>query len=311
LLGIVAWSLANPLLDWEVLDPPRMAANLLLAAGAGSFLPLAYTWFVANRPDPLMAARGLAAALVAVSSGVAFLPPWAALAIGGTVGLLTPLVCYLVDHILRWDDPTATVTVHGLGALLGLLAVGVFSDGTLGAGWNSVGAGEYLHVPGQGVSGLLTSAGFQPDWPGQLQSQAVGVAALALFPFVVAGLAFGPLAGLTHLLRKRSDSVSISGGPEPDEHAQAGGQAETADPADGPDLPPAGFRSISEWDEHERADPDGFSRALGEQLGLTPPAVPVDALGEEAEEPAEPDEEGWPAALERPSSDLERPDEPA
>ena len=60
LIGTLAWSWANPLLDWAVLDPARLVVNLLLAAAGGSFLPLGYTWFVANRPDPLMAARGLA-----------------------------------------------------------------------------------------------------------------------------------------------------------------------------------------------------------------------------------------------------------
>jgi len=217
LVGTVAWSWANPLLDWAVLDPARLTANLLLAAAAGAFLPLAYTWFVANRPDPLMAARGLAAGIVAISAGAAFVPPWAALAIGGAVGLLTPLVCYLVDHVLRWDDPTATVTVHGLGALLGLLAVALFSDGAFGAGWNGVGIDEYLHVSGQGVSGLLAGVGYQPDWPGQFQSQVVGMDAIALFSFVVASLAFGPLAGLTHLVRRRLEPGSVSGPPEPDE----------------------------------------------------------------------------------------------
>ncbi|HVZ35209.1 MAG TPA: hypothetical protein VG963_22440, partial [Polyangiaceae bacterium] len=37
----------------------------------------------------------------------------------------------------------------------GLLAVGLFSDGTYGAGWNSVGATTYLGKAGQGVTGLF------------------------------------------------------------------------------------------------------------------------------------------------------------
>jgi len=193
LIGSVAWAWANPLLDWASLDPARLMVNLLLAAASGALLPLAYTWFVANRPDPLMAVRGLAAGLVAVSASGPFVPPWAALLIGGVAGLLTPLACYLVDHILRWNDPTAALTVHGLGGLWGLLAVAFFADGKFGSGWNGIGAEEYLHVAGQGVSGLWTATGFQPDWPGQLQAQAAGLAAIGLFAFLVASLVFGLL----------------------------------------------------------------------------------------------------------------------
>jgi Amt family ammonium transporter len=35
------------------------------------------------------------------------------------------------------------------------VAVGIFSDGTYGAGWNNVGAASYLGKAGQGVTGLL------------------------------------------------------------------------------------------------------------------------------------------------------------
>ena len=204
LIGSMAWAWANPLLDWASLDPARLAVNLLLAAAAGAFLPLAYTWFVASRPDPLMAARGLAAGLVAISGSGPFVPPWAALVIGGVAGLLTPLACYLVDHLLRWNDPTAALTVHGVSGLWGLLAVALFADGKFGAGWNGIGPDEYLHVAGQGVSGLWTAVGLQPDWPGQLQAQGVGLAAIGLFAFLIASLAFGPLAGLMHLVTRRS-----------------------------------------------------------------------------------------------------------
>ncbi|HUW09017.1 MAG TPA: hypothetical protein VM537_04770, partial [Anaerolineae bacterium] len=284
LIGTLAWSWANPLLDWAVLDPARLVVNLLLAAAGGAFLPLAYTWFVANRPDPLMAARGLAAGLVAVSGSVAFVPPWTALAIGGAVGLLTPLVCYLVDHVLRWDDPTATVTVHGLGALLGLLAVGIFSDGTYGAGWNSVGIGEYLHVSGQGVSGLLAGAGYQPDWPGQLQSQAVGVAAIALFPFAVASLAFGPLAGLTHLVRKRSQSAlaaAASESEDPDQGDASGQHEALAEPQGLESAEPASAMTMAETDEPGWGDTPAILEESAEPQSLSGPADDHRANGEE------------------------------
>jgi Amt family ammonium transporter len=177
--------------------------NGFLAAAAGALTALAYTWLVAGRPDPLMAARGLASAVVATAAFAPFVPPWAALAVGAAAGLLTPLTIFTVDRLLRWDDPAAVLTVHGLGGVLGLVALGIFADGKAGAGWNGVGAVSYLGVAGQGVTGLLAAAGYQPDWPAQMQAQAVGVAALALFGFFVAWALLMPPATLARLLRPR------------------------------------------------------------------------------------------------------------
>jgi Amt family ammonium transporter len=127
--------------------------------------------------------------------------PWAALALGAAIGLTTVLVVFVVDHLLRWDDSTAALTVHGFAGGLGLLVVGIFADGRAGAGWNGVGADAYLDLAGQGVTGLLAAPGFRPDWPGQMQAQLVGLASLALLGFFVAWLFTGPLALLIRLLK--------------------------------------------------------------------------------------------------------------
>jgi Amt family ammonium transporter len=203
LVGNLAWTIANPLLDRQTLDLSLTMLNGVLAAAAGTLLPLLYTWFVAGVPDPLMAARGLAAGVIAGAAAAPFIPPWAALAIGAAAGLLIPLAVFVVDRVLRWDDPTASLTVHGLSGALGLLAVGLFADGRAGLGWNRVGAENYLGVARQGVTGLLAAAGFQPDWPGQMQAQAVGVAGLALFGFFATWLFLAPPATLLYLLRRR------------------------------------------------------------------------------------------------------------
>lgn len=201
LVGGPAWFAGNPLLNVAAFDASRLALNWVLAAAGGALLPLLYTWFVAGVTDPLMATRGLAAGTVAVAAAAGFIPPWAALAIGAAVGLLTPLVIYLVDHVLRWEDPTASLTVHGLSGALGLLAVGLFADGRGGAGWNAIGAQSYLGIARQGVTGLLAAPHFQPDWPAQMQAQEVGVAALALFGFFAAWLFLAPPVLLAQLFR--------------------------------------------------------------------------------------------------------------
>ncbi|MCS6842777.1 MAG: ammonium transporter [Caldilineales bacterium] len=194
LAGSVGWHFANPLLRLESLLPTRGMANALLAATGGVLLPAAYTWFVAGRVDPLMAARGLAAGSVAGLALGPFVPPWAALLTGAAAGLLLPLVHYLVTETLRVADDTAVVAVHLLGAAVGLLAVGLWADGLAGAGWNQTGSAGYLGAVGQGVTGLWPAAGFTSDWPGQMQAQAVGLAALFLGPFLAGTVALGGAA---------------------------------------------------------------------------------------------------------------------
>jgi Amt family ammonium transporter len=202
LVGSYAWTLTNPLLDLRTLNLPLLALNGILAATAGCLLPLIYTWFIAGSADPLMATRGFAAGAIAVAAAAPFIPPWAALAIGAAIGLFIPLAVYVVDHVLRWDDATAALTVHGLAGALGLLAVGLFADGRGGQGWNGIGADSYLGVAGQGVTGMLASGALKPDWPAQMQAQLVGVAALTLLGFFAAWLATAPLAVVFRLLSR-------------------------------------------------------------------------------------------------------------
>jgi ammonium transporter, Amt family len=59
------------------------------------------------------------------------------------------------DRVLKIDDPCGAISVHGYCGLLGGVSLGIFADGTYGAGWNGVGAASYLGTAGQGVTGLL------------------------------------------------------------------------------------------------------------------------------------------------------------
>lgn len=201
LAGSLGWAWANPLLDVPTLMPGRGWVNVVLATASGALAPLAYTWFVADRPDPLMAARGLAAGAVVAAAVGPFVPPWAAVLLGLVVGLLAPLLTYLVREVLRIDDDTGLAPLHLAASLLGLLAVGLFADGLAGAGWNGVGAVQYLGVAGQGVTGLLPAPAMQPDWPGQMQAQLVGAGALFALAFVAGAVVFGLLAMLARGLR--------------------------------------------------------------------------------------------------------------
>jgi hypothetical protein len=137
-----------------------------------------------------MTARGVVAALVAVSAGLPFYPIWAAPAIGAVAGLLVPLAHFVIDRLLRLDDPTAIVATHGVPALWGLLAVGLFADGHAGQGWNQA-------AGGQGVAGLWVVEGVLSDWPGQFIAQGVGAAAVLLCGFFLYWLLYSAVQGLS------------------------------------------------------------------------------------------------------------------
>ena len=211
LVGAVGWALSNPLLDWAHLAPALAAVDVLLAGAGGALLPIAYTWFATGHADPLMAARGLAAGTVSGLAVAGFVPPWAALALGAFCGLLTPLLAYLLAEVVRLDDRTGSVSVFGLGAISGLLGLALLADGRFGQGWNGIGAESYLGIAGQGVSGLWPAVGLQADWPGQMQAQLAGVAAEALFSFLLATLTFGALAALLHVGQRERQPLASPG----------------------------------------------------------------------------------------------------
>lgn len=145
--------------------------NTVIASCSGLLSAMFLAWLWKGRygkPDPGLTANGMLAGLVAVTAPSAFVAPWAAFVIGGVAGIIVVLAYVIVDTRLRIDDPVGAFSVHGVCGLWGVLAVGLFADGTYGAGWNGV-AGT--------VKGL-----FYGD-ASQLVAQLVGVAVLVVWAF--------------------------------------------------------------------------------------------------------------------------------
>jgi Amt family ammonium transporter len=111
------------------------------------------------------------------------------------------MVTFLVQYVLRIQDPTGAVPVGLLGGVMGVLAVGIFGDGLAGQGWNGIGAETYLGVAGQGITGFIPAPGFAPDWPGQINAQVVGLAAIAGLTVALVGALFLVLKVLLLLWR--------------------------------------------------------------------------------------------------------------
>ena len=112
-------------------------------------------YFVFGKPDITMACNGMLAGLVAITASCAFVSPTSSVVIGTLAGLLVCGGVLFNDRVLKIDDPCGAISVHGYCGFFGALCVGIFADGTYGAGWNGIGATNYLGHAGQGVTGLL------------------------------------------------------------------------------------------------------------------------------------------------------------
>ncbi|MBZ5578561.1 MAG: ammonium transporter [Acidobacteriia bacterium] len=109
-------------------DPRRIAliaVNTTLSAAAAAGAAAVVTRVRFGRPDASLSANGWVAGLAAGSGACAFVPPAAAILIGMVAGILIPLAIENLELRLKIDDPAGAVSVHALGGLWGVLAVGL------------------------------------------------------------------------------------------------------------------------------------------------------------------------------------------
>jgi Amt family ammonium transporter len=121
-----------------------IATNTFIAAAAGATVMLFLTWAMTGYIDVAYICNGALAGLVAITAPCAYVAPWAAAVIGLLAGLIMRGAVWLVEVKMKVDDPLGAVAVHAANGMWGMLAVGVFADGTYG-----------------GVSGIITGSGWQ------------------------------------------------------------------------------------------------------------------------------------------------------
>jgi ammonium transporter, Amt family len=132
-----------------------VAVNTNLAAVAGSASALLVWYWMFKKPDITMACNGMLAGLVAITAPCAFVSPTSAVVIGLIAGAIVCGGVLFNERVLKVDDPCGAVSVHGFCGWFGAVALGIFADGSYGAGWNGIGAASYLGATGRGVTGLL------------------------------------------------------------------------------------------------------------------------------------------------------------
>ena len=115
-----------------------VATNTLLAGAAGVAAAALSGALRHGRPDPALLCAGLLSGLAASAAPCAFVNPPAAVLIGLIAGFLVTLAIPFVERRLRIDDPAGAISIHGLGGAWGLLAVGLFANGSYGQGWGGL-----------------------------------------------------------------------------------------------------------------------------------------------------------------------------
>jgi ammonium transporter, Amt family len=115
-----------------------VATNTMIAGAFGGFSAMLYMWIKYKKPDPTMTANGALAGLVAITAGCAFVSSVSAMIIGAVAGILVCVSVWIVENKMKIDDPVGAISVHGVNGLWGLLALGLFADGTYGSGINGV-----------------------------------------------------------------------------------------------------------------------------------------------------------------------------
>lgn len=147
-----------------------VAVNTMLASAAGGVAAMLISIWINGKPDLGNMANGMLAGLVAITAPCAFVNSIAAVLIGLVGGALLVGSVPFIERILKIDDPVGAISVHAVNGAWGVIALGLFADGTYGEGLNG--------VPGT-VRGLFYGGGWS-----QLGAEVIGAAVCIAFSFL-------------------------------------------------------------------------------------------------------------------------------
>jgi Amt family ammonium transporter len=105
-----------------------IAVNTVLAAASAGLTAAVITRLRFGKPDASLTANGWMGGLVASSAGCAFVKPAVAIIVGTVAGALVTFTIEWLEFELKVDDPGGAISVHALGGIWGVLAVGFFAQ---------------------------------------------------------------------------------------------------------------------------------------------------------------------------------------
>lgn len=161
-----------------------IAVNTFLAGATGAVAGVYFSLLKKGTIDLPLALNAGLAGLVGVTAGCAYVAPWAAALIGVISALVMIWALGFVERVLKVDDVVGAVSVHGFTGLWGLLAVGIFADGTYG-----------------GVSGLIAGN------TGQIVAQLISILTVVLWSLGTGFLVFFLLKTTMGIRVSRSEEI--------------------------------------------------------------------------------------------------------
>jgi Amt family ammonium transporter len=195
----------------------RCAVTTMLASASGAFVSMTYMWLVYGKPDPSFMCNGMLAGLVAITAPCGFVTPMVAVLIGAIAGVLVIWSALFWEKVVKIDDPVGAISVHGVCGAFGILCIGLFSDGTYGAGWN----GTWWAKSPAGVYQLFEAQDKIPaDWSavgitgifygstGQLTASLIGILANIVWVSITSFIMFKVIDLIVGLRVKAEDEIA-------------------------------------------------------------------------------------------------------
>ncbi|MDD2970755.1 MAG: ammonium transporter [Lachnospiraceae bacterium] len=142
-----------------------------VAPAVATVVCMIFTWIKYGKPDVSMCLNASLAGLVAITAPSDVTDCFGAIVIGAVAGVLVVFGVWLLDNVLRVDDPVGAVAVHCLNGIWGTIAVGLFAT---------------TSAPGNdSIVGLFYGGGFR-----QLVIQLTGFVCVAGWTAVTITIAF-------------------------------------------------------------------------------------------------------------------------
>ncbi|MCD8239736.1 MAG: ammonium transporter [Clostridiales bacterium] len=156
-----------------------------IAPAVATVVCMIFTWVKYGKPDVSMCLNASLAGLVAITAPCDVCDAFGAIIIGAVAGVLVVFGVWLLDNVLRIDDPVGAVAVHMLNGIWGTLAVGLFATETAPAFARGFGDGVTFGANQIVGEGLFYGGGFH-----LLGIQILGVCATALWTAVTITITF-------------------------------------------------------------------------------------------------------------------------
>ncbi len=167
-----------------------------VAPAAATVVCMLFTWIKYGKPDVSMCLNASLAGLVAITAPCDVTDAFGAIAIGAVAGLLVVFGVWLLDHILRIDDPVGAVAVHCMNGIWGTLAVGLFAT-------DKAPGYSIANASGETLTGLLYGGGF-----GLLKLQFIGFASVAVWTAVTITITFLVIKAIAGLRVDREEEMA-------------------------------------------------------------------------------------------------------